>query len=391
VKVLRTVAVLGFAAPLVVATAALAPAEPTPLTATGTVRLAGADRFETSAAVSQNSFGPPQEVAFVASGMDFPDALAGGAAAAKRVAPLLLTRSDALPSAIASELQRLLPTKIYILGGTGAVNGTAASALSAIAPTERIGGSDRYATAAAVSEAMFPTASTAYIASGLGFADALSGGPAAAKQGAPLLLTGTTSLPAATRTELLRLNPSSIKILGGTGAVSSQVEDQIRAALPAAAITRYSGPDRYATAAAVVTALWPAGSPTVFYASGTAFPDGLSATPAASINSAPLLLSTADCMPSATSSATKALNPSLSVFTGGAAAVSSTTTVCESTPTPPAPTTPPPPTRDYNCSDFTTWAGAQAMFEQYYPAYGDIFGLDADGDLIACETLPGAP
>lgn len=70
--------------------------------------------------------------------------------------------------------------------GIGAVHGAAASALGAIAPTQRIGGSDRYATAAAVSKATFANASTVYIASGLGFADALSGGPAAAKEGGPI-------------------------------------------------------------------------------------------------------------------------------------------------------------------------------------------------------------
>lgn len=44
-----------------------------------------------------------------------------------------------------------------------------------------------------------------------------------------------------------------------------------------------------------------------------------------------------------------------------------------------------------NCSDFSTWAAAQAWFNLYYPYYGDVANLDSDGDLIACETLPGAP
>ncbi|MDJ0953603.1 MAG: excalibur calcium-binding domain-containing protein [Acidimicrobiia bacterium] len=44
-----------------------------------------------------------------------------------------------------------------------------------------------------------------------------------------------------------------------------------------------------------------------------------------------------------------------------------------------------------NCSDFDTWAEAQAWFDTYYPYYGDVANLDSDGDLIACESLPGAP
>ncbi len=65
------------------------------------------------------------------------------------------------------------------------------------------------------------------------------------------------------------------------------------------------------------------------------------------------------------------------------------------TPPPPSSTTtttiPPNPGDAVNCSDFATWAEAQAWFDLYYPTYGDIANLDQDGDLIACEGLPGAP
>lgn len=43
------------------------------------------------------------------------------------------------------------------------------------------------------------------------------------------------------------------------------------------------------------------------------------------------------------------------------------------------------------CSDFSTWRLAQDWFEYYYDAYGDIAGLDANHNLIACESLPGHP
>jgi hypothetical protein len=44
-----------------------------------------------------------------------------------------------------------------------------------------------------------------------------------------------------------------------------------------------------------------------------------------------------------------------------------------------------------NCSDFPNWAAAHALFQYYFPIYGDTAGLDADHDGIPCETLPGAP
>lgn len=53
--------------------------------------------------------------------------------------------------------------------------------------------------------------------------------------------------------------------------------------------------------------------------------------------------------------------------------------------------TPPARPADVNCTDFTTWAAAQAFFGKYYAYYGDFAKLDSDGDLIACELLPGHP
>lgn len=70
------------------------------------------------------------------------------------------------------------------------------------------------------------------------------------------------------------------------------------------------------------------------------------------------------------------------------------TDVTAPTPAPPPPSSPPtPPSRpsDRDCGEFSTWAAAQAFFDTYYPHYGDVSGLDADGDRIACESLPGAP
>jgi hypothetical protein len=52
---------------------------------------------------------------------------------------------------------------------------------------------------------------------------------------------------------------------------------------------------------------------------------------------------------------------------------------------------PPNPGDTKNCSDFATWAQAQAWFELYFPWYGDVAKLDADNNGIACESLPGAP
>ena len=65
-----------------------------------------------------------------------------------------------------------------------------------------------------------------------------------------------------------------------------------------------------------------------------------------------------------------------------------TTTTSTTAPTTTSPGIPPNPGDTVNCSDFATQAAAQAYYDQYYPYYGDVAGLDGDGNGIACESLP---
>src|SRR5581483_426116 len=154
----------------------------------------------------------------------------------------------------------------------------------------RLAGPDRYATAAAISQASYPTgnASAVILASGTNFPDALVGAPLAAAKNAPLLLTTGTTLPATTKTELQRVLPAcgTVYVLGGTTAIPTSIATQLQEL--GYLVTRYAGTDRYGTAIAVAYAL---GDPTtVLLASGANFPDALNAGPAAAtIPSATLL------------------------------------------------------------------------------------------------------
>ena len=97
---------------------------------------------------------------FIATGDNFPDGLVAGAAAGVNSGPVLLTRKDSLPAVTIAELQRLHPDRIYIAGGTGVISAAVESRLAAYGPVTRLAGSDRYATAAAISNAVFPVAIT---------------------------------------------------------------------------------------------------------------------------------------------------------------------------------------------------------------------------------------
>jgi putative cell wall-binding protein len=286
-------------------------------------RIAGADRYATAAAVSRAHFGPGAPVAYVATGTNFPDALAGGPAAGVQGGPVLLTEKGKLPPATRDELVRLRPGRIVVLGGIGAVSASVAEQLQAYtsAPVARLQGADRFETAAAVSRSAFsPGVSAAFVATGASFPDALAAGPAAIKARGPVLLTRADLLPPATRDELVRLAPATVYVLGGTGAVSESVRTAIARAT-GKPVVRLAGADRYATAVAVSKAFFNL-PPSVYLATGANFPDALATVPAAGRAGSPLLLVQRGGIPSAVASELVRLHPPRTYLAGGTAVLS---------------------------------------------------------------------
>jgi putative cell wall-binding protein len=192
-------------------------------------RLAGADRYATAAAVSQHEFDAGVSTVFIATGLNFPDALAAAPASSLNIGPILLVAGQSIPAATRAELTRLAPQKIVILGGTGVISSGVATQLDqyTTGPVIRISGANRYETAVAASQHFFTSAETVYVASGLGFPDALAGGAGGGAYRGPLLLVPGTSLPTVVRDELIRLQPARIFILGGTGVISDALVAQI--------------------------------------------------------------------------------------------------------------------------------------------------------------------
>ena len=310
---------------LVVGAGFVAPPNPAAGAGMAVERIGGADRYATAAMVSARHFEPGVPAVFVATGANFPDALAGGPAAARHGAPILLVTAREIPAATKTELARLRPNRIVVLGGSGVVSDAMLGALAAYQKgggVSRIGGADRYATAAAVSRATFGAGTaTAYLATGLAFPDALVGGAAAARAGSPVLLTRPGGLPGSTEAELRRLAPSRIVVLGGTGAVSDVVVARLRTAVPGAAISRLAGADRYATAVAISAASFPPGVPGLLVATGQAFPDALVAVPAAAKIGSALMLVPGTSVPSAVRSEAARLRPGRLAILGGMVAV----------------------------------------------------------------------
>ena len=164
-----------------------------------------------------------------------------------------------------------------------------------------IAGADRYKTAVEASKEAYPAgASTVVIATGANWPDALGGSALAGAVDGPLLLVKPTSLPDAVVTELTRLGATDAYVLGGTAAVSQQVQDSLDAKL-SGKVTRIFGPTRYATANKVadeVIRIKGGGySGDAFVATGANFPDALGASPLAASSARPILLAKPDAAP----------------------------------------------------------------------------------------------
>ncbi|WP_281964962.1 cell wall-binding repeat-containing protein [Serinicoccus marinus] len=282
-------------------------------------RTIGQDRWSTASELAVEAFPQGADTVYVASGLAFPDALAGGALAGSDEAPVLLTQPDSLPAATRMALQQLGPDSIVVLGGEGAVNGDVMTALAEYADVERLAGDNRYETAVEVSQTQTDDADVVFLASGKDYPDALAAAAAAGMEDASVLLTRPDLLPNATAAELERLSPETVYVIGGEGAVSSTVATAAGAA--AGEVVRLGGTNRYGTAAAVAEEFFPTPAPGVFLATGVEFPDALAAAPVAAMNTMPVLLTRPDMLPSPTVDVMTSLRAQMVHIVGGYGAV----------------------------------------------------------------------
>lgn len=287
-----------------------------------TRRLAGEDRFHTGVRVSMAAFPVPGSAtaAVLARADDYADGLAGVPLAAATGGPLLLSEVHRLTGSTAGELRRALApgSVVHLLGGEAALAPAVADDVAALGFTPvRHHGRDRFETAAAVARALPPSAG-AVLASGTSFPDALAASAPAARDGNPVLLTAPDGLPRASAAVLAEREVTHLTIVGGVAAVGAAVEQEAARAVPT--VQRLAGPDRYATAVAVLRAFYPP-SHAMALASGTTFPDALTGTLHAAHAGLPLLLSDPARLPPATAEAIRGRQPRHVTVYGGRTAV----------------------------------------------------------------------
>lgn len=250
---------------------------------TSLVRISGSDRYQTAIEVGKREFGKA-DYAIIASGENFADALVGGTLAVQTKSPLYLTKKDSLPENLLSELKRLDPSEVYLLGGTASITEKVEKELAAELKVTRISGSNREKTAEKVVELRYvinkgtenafrsDSKLTEFIVNGYNYPDAISAAPLVGK------LVGKDVFAALYLADNIKYYPEAY-VIGGEETVNGETENRI------------SGKNRYLTSLAVATEYGKHFEfDTVIVVNGDDYPDALSASGLSGKYNAPILL-----------------------------------------------------------------------------------------------------
>lgn len=274
-------------------------------------RLSGNDRYDTMGEIVEEAYpgNSSHGTVIVASGDNFPDALASSGLSGLADAPVILTNSYRLSARADGQISRLNPGKVVVIGGKSAVSdGVINQIEKRVAPNAkivRISGATRRDTANEIFAqakkqivATNWTGDTAIIATGENFADALSISAYAQKNKYPVFLSGNNGLDASTIKDIKGYGFTNIVIAGGSAAVPNSVIGQLKSAgVSESNIVRLGGATRYQTSlhiakyAAANGNLQPA---TPVFATGENFPDALAGGVLAGVKDAPLVLVSPD-------------------------------------------------------------------------------------------------
>ena len=266
-------------------------------TSMGLGRISGSTRYDTMSKLASRGSWKTGGAAVLASGENYPDALAASALAGAKDAPILLTGPGSLSSEAHSRLQTLHPKTVYIIGGTAAISSQAESqvrSLLANAKIIRLAGASRYETALKVAGQLYENSDTVIVTTGENYADALSISPYAFATSSPVVLCSpSTGLDANAMAVIRAGGYSKAIIVGGKMAVPSTVASQLMS-VGANSITRLSGNTRYETSQKIADFELASNAgftmDGVLLATGENFPDALSAGPLAGKTLSPLLL-----------------------------------------------------------------------------------------------------
>ncbi len=210
---------------------------------------------------------------------------------------MLYASTDSLGSATVSALGTVSPSRVILVGGAAALSAEVEAEVRRLVPdatVERLSGADRYDTAARAAsvEPAVPQNRPVILANGWSPSDVGTAAPLAARLGGSVLYAAKDVLGAPAAAALERFAPSQVIIVGGTGALSGDIDTALAELLPDVPTQRFAGVDRIDTAArAALYGNAPTGRPVVI-ADGWSTPDvGVAAPLAAALGGSALFSS----------------------------------------------------------------------------------------------------
>ena len=251
-------------------------------------------------------------------------------------AVVVYTAGDELSEETRELLREASPAEVIIVGGTSAVSRdvrTQIRAASSESGISRVSGADRADTAAGTARRILGGPSgagrvTVIVANGWSPPDIGAAAALAARSGrSAVIYTAANSLPEASGALLRDYEVARVILVGGTAAISPDVQDAIAAAAGGASISRLTGEDRIDTAAQAARRVLgnPAAAPdgvTLVIANGWSAPDvGVAAALAAATENAAVAYTNQGTLPEATAALIRDYRPTQVIIVGGRAAV----------------------------------------------------------------------
>ncbi len=240
-------------------------------------RYAGKTLYDTANLIASNGWKKPATIVVVNKDA-FSDAISVAPLAYKLNAPILYTEKSVLTKATESQIKKMNPDNILIIGGTSVISTKTETALKKYGKIKRISGATRYDVSKNIAKEM-GSYSQAIVVTGRVFADGAAIAPYAARNGYPILLTPKSKLPNYSL-------PKKVMIIGGENAVGKSVEKQIK---KTSSVTRIDGMTRYDVAANIVKKL-NMGAKKIYLARGSSFSDAIPLSLIAAKNNSPMVL-----------------------------------------------------------------------------------------------------
>ncbi len=190
-------------------------------------RIAGANRYETSAILAQNvkdMTGSDKLILITGENNKEADALTVSSLATKSGIPVMMTKANELDSNARAKINSWKPSQVIVVGGQATISDRVMGQINVNSKT-RVAGATRFETAAKIAKEAYPNANHVFVANGFKAVDALAAGAVTAKAKSPILLVGNDSV---TNEVKDITSGKKLTVLGGTSTVSKNVVNKLK-------------------------------------------------------------------------------------------------------------------------------------------------------------------